>query len=888
MVYRAEPRKGSKRLNKLPIDPRTGHSTDYTDQANWLTFDQAVEAASRWSGIGIVITPNLGIVGVDLDELNMAGDGSLPPGPAGIVARLDSYSELSVSGTGLHVLAKAQLPATGRKRQDLHVEMYDGTPAPRFLVVTGNHVAGTPSEIAPRQAEIDSLHLQVFGKQQAKQPKNVVQLRSDQGGLLTDTEIRTKATRSKGGLRWRKLYELGDWSDYGSQSEADLALCNLLAFWTGCDVVQMERMFRASALYRDKDDQHPTYLVGTIQKAIKDCTKTYSAPRQVVKQALRIKHPHKWQRETTTEEARAAEMRLAVEATHAPFRERVAISQAGKVHVVLCPPGSGKTYSYSALGAKSTTNPYGEIPMAWITPYHALATNGSLQHFDHYYGVNEKNCHKHERGKELARKGYNTYLMHEAHDCVYFQQFRKHTGSTIYPVAALGMVNWDTVQAVVIDEFDLANWIDTKKYGIEELKHATPGDESYQSRLLRAAQAVISDAMANGKVYQGRALFDALDSHMEGQLAIILPALHQDDGLMNPRPYTDAEDPSMLPMVILPGLVRALFAELTRWTAGGADWNGRVRVDGDKLTISTKRELPKNKPITILDATGDELVFSLYFGMPVEIERVDFNPMPGTQHIAVRELKNGKSVRNGIMSVVKSPYASRKQATILKKLRHLLRDAGVSLDMLRSGAVGIISYKDCVQELGEALSIPADKCGWFGNMRGSNALESCEVLLVVGTFAPNPSDVARLARLLYFEDPNPIDETYQGGYVDPRMQHLADYLSQAEMTQVSHRNRALRHDNRLVITMCSGEIGYLPATETVHGFPEVLDTKGSYQSKAKTGDAMERIARAEAELVAINGGMPSMDTLAAAAHVSKRSVMEYRTARGRTTAATAV
>lgn len=68
----------------------------------------------------------------------------------------------------------------------------------------------------------------------------------------------------------------GDMSDYGDDhSKADLALCNILAFWFGRDKERMDRVFRRSELYRPKwlrDD----YRNQVLDKAIASCADTYT------------------------------------------------------------------------------------------------------------------------------------------------------------------------------------------------------------------------------------------------------------------------------------------------------------------------------------------------------------------------------------------------------------------------------------------------------------------------------------------------------------------------------------------------------------------------------------------------------------------------------------
>jgi hypothetical protein len=83
------------------------------------------------------------------------------------------------------------------------------------------------------------------------------------------------------GAKFSALYDRGDASGYASESEADLALCVILAFWTQKDAGRIDRLFRQSRLMRDKwNARHGTETYGarTVAAAIAKCLDTY-APR---------------------------------------------------------------------------------------------------------------------------------------------------------------------------------------------------------------------------------------------------------------------------------------------------------------------------------------------------------------------------------------------------------------------------------------------------------------------------------------------------------------------------------------------------------------------------------------------------------------------------------
>src|SRR5262249_54056677 len=97
---------------------------------------------------------------------------------------------------------------------------------------------------------------------------------------LDDQELLECAFAASNGSKIRRLWE-GDWSEYRSQSEADLALATHLAFWTGRDAGRTDAMFRSSGLYREEGSGKPKgvgYLARTIEKAIAGTSADF-APR---------------------------------------------------------------------------------------------------------------------------------------------------------------------------------------------------------------------------------------------------------------------------------------------------------------------------------------------------------------------------------------------------------------------------------------------------------------------------------------------------------------------------------------------------------------------------------------------------------------------------------
>ena len=102
------------------------------DPATWCDFETARKtiADGRLPLLGFVLGD--GFVGVNLDKCRNAETGVTDAWALAIIERLDSYTEVSVSGTGVHVICRGELPAGGRRRGP--IEMYD---AARYFVMTG-------------------------------------------------------------------------------------------------------------------------------------------------------------------------------------------------------------------------------------------------------------------------------------------------------------------------------------------------------------------------------------------------------------------------------------------------------------------------------------------------------------------------------------------------------------------------------------------------------------------------------------------------------------------------------------------------------------------------------------------------------------------------------
>ncbi|QOS13391.1 uncharacterized protein HfgLR_20755 (plasmid) [Haloferax gibbonsii] len=286
VCWRSEKRDGKK--TKIPVVPGEGSFASSTDPETWSDFETALDFVTneRADGIGFVFTKEDPIVGIDLDDCRDPETGDVDEDAQDIIDRLDSYTEISPSGMGYHVLIKGDLPE-GRNRRG-HIELYDTA---RFFTVTGDRVDNTPGHVKRRQDALEAIHreyVQLHSENKEPERDEHTSVRDDAkttpAVALEDDELLKKAKNASNGPKFERLWN-GNTAGYDSNSEADMALCCLLAFWTGGDTTQIDTLFRQSGLLRAKwDEVHyadgSTYGEKTIERAVEATSEYYDpSPR---------------------------------------------------------------------------------------------------------------------------------------------------------------------------------------------------------------------------------------------------------------------------------------------------------------------------------------------------------------------------------------------------------------------------------------------------------------------------------------------------------------------------------------------------------------------------------------------------------------------------------
>jgi len=272
ILWRLETRDGAQTKVPYRID---GVRASITNSNDWTDFDTACRAfdPARYNGLGFVLRKEDNIVCIDLDHC-IGDDGKICGEALSIVNLLNSWTEVSQSGKGLHIFVRGTKPtdkcrATPREFKSL--EIYDSD---RYIALTGNHLPNTPLEIIELHGSLKSLCDLYFPKQEST-PTQSFKPHLD----LSDEEIIALCRKAENAEKFVALFDKGDTSRYGGdESRADAALACLLAFYTK-DATQIERLMTASALgQREKWRRREDYRRMTIQKAL-DSTREHYAPK---------------------------------------------------------------------------------------------------------------------------------------------------------------------------------------------------------------------------------------------------------------------------------------------------------------------------------------------------------------------------------------------------------------------------------------------------------------------------------------------------------------------------------------------------------------------------------------------------------------------------------
>ena len=244
---------------KKPYSARYDGLASVAKPYQWSDYESARTKLQHtdYNGLGFVFSAGCGLVFIDLDNcIDSSGE---PNGFASEIIELfsSSYIEYSQSGNGLHIVCKGVIPAAYKSEQ---IELYSSG---RYMAFTGD--CYTANEPQDAQAALDTLckRFNITAQDQRPQIKEKPVAGSDKA-------IIDKAQRGKHGAQFRRLWA-GDWSNYETQSQADMRLIALLWYYSG-NVEQVARLFQASGLAQRDKAQREDYIKRTIETAARNAS----------------------------------------------------------------------------------------------------------------------------------------------------------------------------------------------------------------------------------------------------------------------------------------------------------------------------------------------------------------------------------------------------------------------------------------------------------------------------------------------------------------------------------------------------------------------------------------------------------------------------------------
>lgn len=289
ILYRVVP--ATPKPRKLPTSPLTGATIDAHDSTHWVDAETALAAAEKFGiNVGFVFTAADPFWVVDIDGALVDGKWS-DTATALCQYFTGAAIEVSVSGTGLHIIGRGVAPPHCTKNGPLGLEFYTDK---RGLIVTGTNATGGltadwsthlgqlipayfPPSATPAPAEPGA------GRNPAwRGPEDDDELigRMMRSRPSAGAAFGTKATfadlwNADADALARVMPDATGVRPYDA-STADMTLALHLAWWTGGDTERIERLMRRSGLVRDKWDQHATYLREfTIPRAVGSCSTCY-------------------------------------------------------------------------------------------------------------------------------------------------------------------------------------------------------------------------------------------------------------------------------------------------------------------------------------------------------------------------------------------------------------------------------------------------------------------------------------------------------------------------------------------------------------------------------------------------------------------------------------
>lgn len=271
------------RITKVPYNPKTGKRAASNSRNSWSDFDTACRAVDKYDANGVGIMFANGLIGIDIDHC-IDDEGNLSDVAKEITKAIDSYTEYSPSGKGLHIFCFGKIPNEGNKRDDVEIYSKD-----RFFTLTGDLFEGVFRKVP--KAEVTQENLTAVYNKYVRRQSMIDSNKEIPKAVRTmeDDAIVEKCRKSKNGEFFDKMFNKGICDKYyhkdGSPdfSSHDFELCAMLAYYTD-DAAQIDRIFRTGMLMRPKWDEmrgSNTYGAVTIERALRNRQLSRYNPQEI-------------------------------------------------------------------------------------------------------------------------------------------------------------------------------------------------------------------------------------------------------------------------------------------------------------------------------------------------------------------------------------------------------------------------------------------------------------------------------------------------------------------------------------------------------------------------------------------------------------------------------
>ncbi len=270
---------------KMPKNANTGRNAASNNPTTWASYEQANDAVERFNldGVGFMFAD--GICGIDLDDID--GNPELEQQAQEIIAHMQTYTEYSPSMKGYHLVFRADIPRLPQNYKTTYfqknvaagIECYISGLTNRYFTYTGERI--NQNDIEDRTDQLLTF-LDKYMRRKENPPRPTKATGESNNNKLHSSNnvvsIIEKARKARNGNLFQALFDRGDISKYnGDDSSADIALCNILAFWTKGDPALIDEIFRQSKLYREKWERED-YRANTINDAIARCNNNFYRP----------------------------------------------------------------------------------------------------------------------------------------------------------------------------------------------------------------------------------------------------------------------------------------------------------------------------------------------------------------------------------------------------------------------------------------------------------------------------------------------------------------------------------------------------------------------------------------------------------------------------------